>query len=81
LSLLEGLIEQPHRFRIDIARDVVDFDSPRCPGEHHLSAKILRLDSEHLGRMHFEAYCRFATRTSFEKQEFDDGTMLMSYVY
>jgi hypothetical protein len=28
-----------------------------------------------------KAYYHFVTQTPFEKQEFDDGTMLMSYVY
>jgi hypothetical protein len=59
-SLLAGLIEYPHRFRIEIlSRDVFHFDVRRCSGEHRFSIKIVRLDNKHLGRMHFECILSF----------------------
>jgi hypothetical protein len=60
------------------SRDVVHVTIPHCPGEQRLSVKILRLDSKHLGRMHFEGVLPFSHPDTLRKQEFDDSTMLMS---
>jgi hypothetical protein len=55
-----GLIALPHRFRIGtVSRHVLHFETPRYPGESRLAIGIPRIDSTHLGRLHFESVSRF----------------------